>query len=49
MIQCPMCGQDFEPDQGEVYLSELYCSPDCAKKALEEGRDTNEPVEAEAD
>ncbi|MBW1711677.1 MAG: hypothetical protein JRJ59_00805 [Deltaproteobacteria bacterium] len=49
MIECPVCHEPFDPTQGSAYLDETYCSEKCARKAAEEGRDSNEPVETEED
>ncbi len=47
MIECPVCGKSFSSGRGVIYLNEEYCSPPCAAKAAEEGRDANEPAELE--
>jgi hypothetical protein len=47
MIECPICGDKFDPENGVFYLDEKYCSEKCAREAAEEGRDLNEPAEPE--
>ncbi len=49
MIECPICHQGFELEQAVIYQDEEYCSAVCAEIAAQEGKNTSEPVEGEAE
>jgi len=47
MSDCPICERPINPAEAVEYLGELYCSPECAERAAEEGRDQLPAAEVE--
>lgn len=44
-MECPICGDTFDPTKGVKYLDEDYCSAKCAEEAAQEGKTVLPPTE----